>query len=57
MISLVEVNTDAANGIDEDKPEEREEVEFLVDSGASATVIGPESVKSVNPSDPNPCNN
>ena len=32
-------------------------MEFLVDSGASSTVIGPESVKAVNPSEPNPSNN
>ena len=53
MMTLVEVNTGAANGIDEEKPEEWEEMEFLVDGGASATVIGPDSVKAVNPSDPN----
>ena len=29
----------------------------MVDSGASATVIRPELVKSVNPSEPNPSNN
>ena len=29
----------------------------MVDSGASATVIGPESVKAVNPSEPNPSTN
>ena len=53
-MTLVEVDTCAANGIDEETPEEWEEVEFLVDSGASATAIGPDSVKAVSPSDPNP---
>ena len=56
-MTSVEVKTGAANGIDEEKLEEWEEVEFLVDSGASATVIGPDSVKAVRPSDPNPSKN
>ena len=56
-MTLVEVDTCAANGIDEEKPAEWEEVEFLVDSGASATVIGPDSVTAVSPSDPNPSKN
>ncbi|MDA8583912.1 hypothetical protein N9L68_06745, partial [bacterium] len=55
--SLVEATTDSANGIDEDKPEEWDDVEFLVDSGASATVMWPESVNAVSPSDPHPSNN
>ena len=53
-MTLEEVDIGVANGIDEEAPEEWEEVEFLVDSGASATVVGPASVKAVSPSDPNP---
>ena len=56
-MTLVEVDTCAANGIDEEKPAEWEEVEFLVDNGAPATVIGLDSVKAVSPSDPTPSTN
>ena len=41
-----------ANGLNE-KAEEWEEVEFLVDSGASATVISEDMVKAVSASEPN----
>ena len=37
--TLIEAHTDEGNGLN-DQVEEWEEVEFLVDSGASATVIG-----------------
>ena len=50
-MSLVEVTVDGANNIDDHEPEESEEVEFLVDSGASAT-IGEEAVGAVSPSAP-----
>ena len=54
MMSLVEVSIDGANNIGEEAPEEWEEVELLVDSVASAIVIGEESVKAVSPSAPDP---
>ena len=44
------------NGL-EDAAEEWGEVEFMVDSGAGATVVGPESVKAVRASDPAPSRN
>ena len=48
---------DGANNIGEEAPEEWEEFEFLVDSGASATVIDEESVKAESPSAPDPNKN
>ena len=41
------------NGCDE-KIEEWEEIEFLVDSGASATVVNTNQIKAVKASDPDP---
>ena len=55
-MTLVEVTVDGANNIGEEVPEEWEEIEFLVDSGAGTTVVGPECVKAVEASDPDPRN-
>ena len=54
--SLLVVTTDSINGL-EDAAEEWEEVEFMVDSGAGATVVGPEAVKAVQASEPDPSRN
>ena len=43
---LLQVNIDSINGCTEEA-EEWEEVEFLVDSGASATVVHPDTIKAV----------
>ena len=53
MSSLIEVKVDSLNRIEEEV-EEWEEIEFLVDSGAGTTVIGPEDVRAVKASDPDP---
>ena len=50
---LQEVRGDSMNGCSE-KVEDWEEPEFLVDSGASATVVGKGEVKAVKASDPDP---
>ena len=50
---LQEVHVDCIDGCGE-KVEEGEELEFLVDSGASATVVGKDQVKAVKASDPDP---
>ena len=50
---LQEMHVDSINGCDE-KAEEWEELEFLVDSGASATVVGKDQVRAVKASDPDP---
>ena len=42
--SLVEILTDTVNSAEE-RAQEWEEIEFLVDSGASATVVGDEMVR------------
>ena len=49
--TLEEVVEGNVNGIDEEV-QEWEEVEFLVDSGASATVVGKEEVRAVQASEP-----
>ena len=54
--SLLVVTTDSINGLG-DTAEEWEEIEFMVDSGAGATVVGPEDVKAVQVSDPDPARN
>ena len=51
MRSLIEVTTEALNGLADDV-QEWEEIEFLVDSGASATVVGKEEVRAVKASEP-----
>ena len=53
MSSLTEITVDSLNGIEEEV-EEWEELESLVDSGAGTTVIGPEDVRAVKASDPDP---
>ena len=53
LSSLVAVRTDSLNRLSGDIPE-WEEVEFMVDSGAGSTVIPPDGVKAVEPSEPNP---
>ena len=54
--SLLVVTTDSINGLEE-TAEEWEEVEFMVDSGAGATVVGPDAVKAVQASEPDPSRN
>ena len=44
--TLIEMDADGVNGLN-DQVDQWEEVEFLVDSGASATIIGEESVRAV----------
>ena len=51
--ALIEISVDALNGLSEEA-EEWEELEFMVDSGAGATVIGREHAKAVQASDPDP---
>jgi len=51
--TLIELTSDPLNGLG-DNVEEWEEVEFMVDSGAGTTVIGPENVKAVQASKPDP---
>lgn len=53
MSSLIEVTVDTLNGI-QDEVAEWEDIEFLVDSGTGTTVIGPEDVRAVKASDPDP---
>lgn len=53
MSSLIEVTVDSLNGSEEEVAE-WEDIEFLVDGGAETTVIGPEDVKAVRASDPDP---
>ena len=53
MRSLIEVTTEALNGLADDV-QEWEEIEFMVDSGAGTTVISPDDAKAVKPSDPDP---
>ena len=48
---LAEVKADHLGGLDE---KVREDVEFLVDSGAAATVIGANEIKAVRASAPDP---
>ena len=55
MRSLIEVRAEVLNGIAD--VQEWEEVEFMVDSGAGTTVIPPDEVKAVKPSDPDPDRN
>ena len=50
---LQEICADGVNGFT-DEAEEWEEVEFLVDSGASATVVGEDTIKAVKASSPEP---
>ena len=50
---LQEMHVDSINGCDE-QVEEWEELELLVDSGASATVVGKDQVRAVKASDPDP---
>ena len=47
------MHVDSINGCDE-KVKEWEELEFLVDSGASATVVGMDQVRAVKATDPDP---
>ena len=51
--SLVEILTDNMNSAEE-LAQAWEEIEVLVDSGASATVVGDEMVRAVRASYPNP---
>ena len=51
--ALIEITLDSLNGLD-DTAAEWEEVEFMVDSGAGTTVIGPSDVKAVKASQPDP---
>ena len=53
MRSLIEVNVESLRGLAGDV-EEWEEIEFLVDSGAGATVIGPDDVRAVKASESDP---
>ena len=50
---LQEMRVDSINGCDEEV-QEWEELEFLVDSGASATVVGKDQVRAVKASEPDP---
>ena len=51
--SLVEISMSSLSGLSEET-EEWEEIEFMVDSGAGTTVIGPEHAKAVKASEPDP---
>ena len=51
MTSLIEVRVEVLNGINQGA-EEWEELEFMVDSGAGHTVVGPEHVKAVAAGEP-----
>ena len=51
--SLIEISTSSLSGLSEET-EEWEEIEFLVDSGAGTTVIGPEHARAVQASDLDP---
>ena len=50
---LVEISMSSLSGLSEET-EEWEEIEFMVDSGAGTTVIGPEHAKAVKASEPDP---
>ena len=54
--ALVEVSVDSLSGLSEEA-DEWEEIEFMVDSGAGTTVIGPEHVRAVQASEPDPTAN
>ena len=56
LTSLIEVTVDALHGLGDDIPE-WEEIEFMVDSGAGTTVITPDEVKAVKPSESHPTRN
>ena len=49
--ALTIITATSMNGLEE-VAEEWEEIEFMVDSGAGATVVGPENVKAVEASEP-----
>ena len=49
--TLIEMDADGVYGLNEQAPE-WEELEFLVDSGASVTVVGQDAVKAVQASEP-----
>ena len=51
--SLVEISMSSLSGLSEET-EEWEEIEFMVESGAGTTVIGPEHAKAVKASEPDP---
>ena len=51
--SLVEISMSSLSGLNEET-EEWEEIEFMVDSGAGTTVIGPEHARAVKASEPDP---
>ena len=51
--SLVEISMSSLGGLSEET-EEWEEIEFMVDSGAGRTVIGPEHAKAIKASEPDP---
>ena len=51
--ALIEISVDALNGLSEEA-DEWEEIEFMVDSGAGTTVIGPEHANAVGASEPDP---
>ena len=55
MRSLIEARAEVLNGIAD--AQEWEEIEFMVDSGAGTTVIPPDEVKAVKPSEPDPDRN
>ena len=48
---MIEMTSDSVNGLSH-QAEEWEEIEFLVDSGASVTVVGDETVKAVQAESP-----
>ena len=52
MRSLIEVRAEVLNGIAD--AQEWEEIEFMVDSGAGPTVVSPDEVQAVKPTDPDP---
>ena len=56
MSSLIEVRAASLNGINQ-KIEEWEELEFMVDSGAGHTVVGPKHVKAVPAEEPEKARN
>ena len=51
--SLIEISMNSLNGLSQET-EEWEEINFMVDSGAGTTVIGPEHAKAVQASDLDP---
>ena len=54
--ALIEVSVDSPSGLSEEA-DEWEEIEFMVDSGAGTTVIGPDHVRAVQASEPDPTAN